>query len=138
MNPDDILVAIQPYHAKLAALSTPVHPAVRPRVLPRTGTTLQRVTGRPVFSQEPMRRIKASFYGDGGQGKPSWPGQGWVVLTWTAERPDAVLIWGPFRTLSEGRAFGRKRAPRRYQVAGMHDPNGQVRMYGHSYPDREE
>lgn len=47
---------------------------------------------------------------------------GYVALCWIESRPDMLMAYGPFRNQTEARKFGRENYPRRYKVAGIHDP----------------
>lgn len=80
------------------------------------------VADYPKRAEEPMLGLMITYHGDGGWGTSTWPGQGWVALCWRPDRPASVSAYGPFRTMTLAKEFGRRHFPRRYRVCGMHDP----------------
>lgn len=77
--------------------------------------------GYPKVADEPALRLNMSFHGDSYNRRK--PDQAWLVLGWNRERPESLHVWGPFRTQTLAREFGRRHFPRRYRVSGMFDPD---------------
>jgi hypothetical protein len=79
------------------------------------------MTTRPRLDDEPLVGIEIANRTDT-DGR-TLGGPGWVVLGWRPDAPERLWVWGPFTNRTMAMAFGRVHYPRRYRVAGMHDPD---------------